>query len=71
MGILVYLTSETHYLCERREYVFNILPKYFITSRKPVQCTGNFLKKKLKNLFYIDYVNFLKFIQSQYQYKLA
>jgi hypothetical protein len=34
MGSIMNLISETHHLCERREYAFNVLPEYSIITRK-------------------------------------
>ena len=55
------LINGIHDFCKRREYAFNVLPEYIITSRKPVQCTGKLLKIKSK-LILIPFTFLLNFI---------
>ena len=46
MGPTIYLISGTHHLCERREYVFNVLSKYFIITQKEDLNANAFLEMK-------------------------
>ena len=67
VGATNYIYGGTHHFCKRREYTFNILPEYYITSRKPVRCTGKLLKIKSKLIlilftFFVEYVFFFFFL---------
>ena len=52
----MYLISRTYHLCERREYVFNILSKYSIITQKSFNKLLKFYKLMLLvSTFYVQY----------------
>ena len=55
VGPSMYLISETHYLCEMREYAFNILPVYNYPNRASSPTKVVDVTKSCIRYLYLDF----------------